>query len=62
MPSGVSVRVAPPAHETGKRIPEMTKEELELGLKRANIIGALTTTKKGAIDACPNTEDLKQYA
>mgnify|MGYP001591193711 CR=1 FL=1 len=48
-------------HETGKRIPEMTKEELELGLKRANIIGALTTTKKGAIDACPTIKDLKQY-
>ena len=49
-------------HKTGKRISQMTKDELESGLRMANIIGALTTTKKGAIDACPNTEDLKQYA
>lgn len=48
-------------HKTGKRIPEMTKDELESGLRMANIIGALTTTKKGAIDACPSSEDLKQY-
>ena len=49
-------------HETGKRISQMKKDELELGLKRANIIAALTTTKKGAIDACPTAEDIKQYA
>lgn len=48
-------------HKTGNRIPEMTKDELELGLRRANLIGALATTKKGAIDACPNAEDLKRY-
>jgi len=48
-------------HKNGKRIQEMTKEELESGLRIANIIGALTTTKKGAIDACPSPKDLKQY-
>lgn len=48
-------------HKTSKRIQEMTKEELESGLRMANIIGALTTTKKGAIDACPSPNDLKQY-
>lgn len=48
-------------HKMSKRIQEMTKDELESGLRMANIIAALTTTKKGAIDACPSPEDLKQY-
>lgn len=48
-------------HEAQKRISQMTKDELESGLRRANIIGALTTTKKGAIDACPSREDLQQF-
>ena len=48
-------------HDSRKRISQMTKDELESGLKIANIIGALTTTKKGAIDACPSREDLKRY-
>lgn len=48
-------------HESQKRVSQMTKKELESALKRANIIGALTTTKKGAIDACPTIKDLKEY-
>src|SRR3989344_433733 len=48
-------------NESQKRVSQMSKDELETALKRANIIAALTTTKKGAIDACPSPEDLKQY-
>lgn len=48
-------------YESGKRISEMTDMELKSMLKRANIIGALTTTKKGAISAFPTTEELRKY-
>lgn len=48
-------------YESGKRISQMTDTELKTTLKRANIIAALTTTKKGAITAFPEKSDLKKY-
>jgi sugar/nucleoside kinase (ribokinase family) len=40
-------------YETPQRPSEMSKDQLEFILYRANVIGALTTTKKGAISAFP---------
>lgn len=43
---------------SGKKVSKMSKVELEDALKRAVVIGAVTTTKKGAIDAFPTLEEL----
>lgn len=48
-------------YESGKKIAELSKEEVIKILNRANIIAALTTTKKGAITAFPDKSDLKRY-
>ncbi len=48
-------------YETGKKLSELPKQDLDRYLTRANIIGALTTTKKGAITAFPTLEVLKKY-
>jgi sugar/nucleoside kinase (ribokinase family) len=41
-----------------KHISDMTHHELESALKRAVVIGAITTTKKGAISAFPKPKEL----
>ncbi len=48
-------------YETGKRISEMTDSEIRTALKRASIIAALTTTKRGAIAAFPRKKDLERF-
>lgn len=40
---------------------ELSQSDLEKALKRATTIAALTTTKKGAISAFPNSAALKKY-
>lgn len=39
----------------------LSQTELTAVLKKANIVGALTTTRKGAIDAIPKQEEVLQY-
>jgi len=48
-------------YKAQKSISQMTKPELEKILESANVIAALTTTKKGAITAFPGKEELKRY-
>lgn len=48
-------------YKAGKSVSQMTKPELEKILEAANVIAALSTTKKGAITAFPSKEDLKRY-
>ena len=38
-----------------------TKEELEKILKRATVVGSLTTTKKGAVTAFPSQQEIARY-
>lgn len=49
-------------YTTGKRASALTKPELEALLKRAVIIGSLTTTKKGAVSAFPLKKDIEKYS
>jgi sugar/nucleoside kinase (ribokinase family) len=44
-----------------QRFSEMKQEDLERLLKQANIIAALTTTKKSAITAFPTQKELGKY-
>ncbi|MBU1323014.1 carbohydrate kinase [Patescibacteria group bacterium] len=48
-------------YEAKKRASELSKIELEKILKRAVIIGTLTTTKKGAVTAFPNKNEITKY-
>lgn len=48
-------------YQSGKRFSQMTKEELESNIKRANIIAALTTTKKGATSAFPTKGEIAKF-
>lgn len=43
---------------TGKHVSDITQQDLEQALKRAVVIGAITTTKKGAISAFPTVGEL----
>lgn len=51
--------------KSGKNLSEMSRNEIEQGLKKANIISSLTTLKKGAITAFPTepelTKTIKKY-
>jgi len=47
--------------ETGKRPSQLSKEELEALIRRANIIASLSTTKKGAISAFPEKSEIQKY-
>ena len=47
---------------SGKNLSQMSKNELENGLKKANIISSLTTLKKGAISAFPSETELLEAA
>lgn len=49
-------------YDAQKRASELSKSELEQILKRAVIIGSLTTTKKGAVSAFPLKEEIAQYS
>lgn len=49
-------------YQLQKRVSELSQQELETILKRAVIIGSLTTTKKGAVSAFPTKEDIEQYS
>jgi fructokinase len=44
--------------KSGKNFSDMSKEEIEKHLKRATVIGSLTTTKKGSITAFPTEEEI----
>lgn len=48
-------------YQQQKRVSELSTAELENILKRAVVIGSLTTTKKGAVSAFPSTEEIQQY-
>jgi len=48
-------------YKAKKRASELSKEELELILHRAVVIGSLTTTKKGAVTAFPNNKDIEKH-
>lgn len=45
----------------GKKFSDMDQQTLEKQLKQANIIAALTTTKKGAITAFPTQKELQKH-
>lgn len=45
---------------SGKHVSDMTQKDLEEALKRAVVIGAVTTTKKGAISAFPTLDELEK--
>ena len=47
--------------ESKKRAHELSKIELEKILKRAVIIGTLTTTKKGAVSAFPSKQEVLKF-
>lgn len=49
-------------YKSGKKFSQMSKNDLEINIKRANIIAALTTTKKGAISAFPDKKEVAGYA
>ena len=42
-------------------VKEMNYDEVERSVKFANIVGSLTTTKKGAISALPNLNEVNKY-
>lgn len=44
--------------EAKKPVSDLSRDELETILKRAVVVGALTTTKKGAISALPSMEEV----
>ncbi len=44
-----------------KKIEDLTEKEIKEILQFANIVGALTTTKKGGISALPSLLDIKAY-
>lgn len=46
---------------TGKRFSDMTEEELIAAIRKATVIAALTTEKKGAIDAFPSQEEITAH-
>jgi fructokinase len=48
-------------HKAGKRASQLSKAELELILRRAVVIGSLTTTKKGAVTAFPSKKEIKKH-
>ena len=48
-------------YRSAKPISSLSKEELETVLRRAVIIGSLTTTKKGAVSAFPTNEELRVH-
>lgn len=48
-------------YQSKKKIPEMTKGEIESTLWQANVIATLTTTKKGAITALPTKRDIEKF-
>lgn len=45
----------------GYKLNELTKEQLDKAFKIANIVGALTTLGKGAIDPIPRKEDVLKF-
>lgn len=47
--------------ETGKRASELSHDDLKQILKRAVVIGSLTTTKKGAVTAFPSKKEIETY-
>jgi fructokinase len=48
-------------YEAHKRASEFSKADLEQILRRAAVIGSLTTTKKGAVTAFPGKKDIEEY-
>ncbi len=48
-------------YKAKKRASELSKDELELTLRRAVVIGSLTTTKKGAVTAFPSKKDIEKH-
>lgn len=48
-------------YEAKKRASDLSQKELESILKRAVVIGSLTTTKKGAVTAFPSVKDIARY-
>lgn len=48
-------------YTTGKRASDLSKHDLEKILKRAVVIGSLTTTKKGAVTAFPTMKDIETH-
>jgi|SRR3989344_6149509 len=47
--------------ESGKKPSQLTKNELEALIRRANIIASLSTTKKGAVSAFPEKSEIQKY-
>lgn len=48
-------------YQAGKRASDLSKSDLEHILKRAVVIGSLTTTKKGAVSAFPSKKEINKY-
>src|SRR3989344_863793 len=48
-------------YRSNKRASQLLQPQLELILKQAVIIGSLTTTKKGAVSAFPNQQEINKY-
>lgn len=48
-------------YDAQKRASELSKIELESILRRATVIGSLTTTKKGAVSAFPSKKEIANY-
>lgn len=48
-------------YQIGKRANELSKVDLEKILKRAVVIGSLTTTKKGAVTAFPSEKEIAAF-
>jgi fructokinase len=46
---------------TKKRVSELTRKELEQKLRFAEVVGSLTTTKKGALTAFPTIHEIYMY-
>lgn len=48
-------------YQSGKRLADMDRPVLEKILRRAVVIGSLTTTKKGAVSAFPTKQEINKY-
>lgn len=48
-------------YQANQRASQLPKSQLEKILRQATIIGSLTTTKKGAVSAFPNKQEVNKY-
>ncbi|MBF1051920.1 MAG: carbohydrate kinase, partial [Peptostreptococcaceae bacterium] len=44
--------------EIGKKVDELTEDEIKNILNFANKVGSITATKKGAMDSLPSKDDI----